>query len=498
MKDAEVLVISPFRRPTFRHAISASHPAQEPWDSPAFSIAACVERAGVSVDVLMLQTIYPGYDEDSDADELTGVLKEFEPRLVLFVSDQFIASRSTATLYGMQIVTKILTGSGAVTPPVIGICGRLPTVLPSEVFDVLPELDFAVCGEAEAVVAEAVATLARDWVVDRLGEHPSIALSPRRRSAGDRTSPEPAFVTDVATLPTPAFHLAGSSFELASRRTSTQLSVPFSIRTSYGCKFRCRFCAGVPHWRDYRMKSRSRIAAEVDHLYASTASVGRLAFLEDEIATRDVEHTRDIADVLSARHIVLDGLYTHSSMLSAEVARMLAPIVDRVFLGMDNASDDLLRSMGKGQRLESVLRAVGIAREAGLATHLEWIIGSPEEDVDSIITSMSSIFTLLATGVVASINTYVYCPHPGTEYAVNAAHFGMDVLEPHAMSESGGYPAARTRYLTRNQIFAAYLMSQLIIVEASQLQARALSAEEVRAPGRSELRRLFEQIRGSR
>ncbi|WP_222706539.1 hypothetical protein, partial [Geobacillus sp. AYS3] len=40
--------------------------------------------------------------------------------------------------------------------------------------------------------------------------------------------------------------------------------IPFSIRTSLGCKFKCKFCSGVPNWLNYRKKSRTRIEKELE------------------------------------------------------------------------------------------------------------------------------------------------------------------------------------------------------------------------------------------
>jgi radical SAM superfamily enzyme YgiQ (UPF0313 family) len=152
--------------------------------------------------------------------------------------------------------------------------------------------------------------------------------------------------------------------------------------------------------------------------------------------------------------------------------------------------------MGKGQRLETVLAAVGRAHAVGLETHLEWIIGTPLETVDTLVTSLHAIFTLLATGSVESINTYVYCPHPGTEYAENAAEYQLTVHEAFDMLESGGYPASSTSRLSRNQVFTAYLMSQLMIGEVTATRQDAGRATVPRPPVREALTRLFTQIGG--
>ncbi len=492
MIAADILVISPFRRPDFRHAVSPSHPFEEPWDSPPFVTAAACEGAGHRTAVLVLQNVYTGFDESVDTENLRELLRLHDPRLVIFTGDHFIASRSTATRYGIDIVSKLFREQGQ---PLIGVCGRLATTTGKGLLAAVPEIDFLVVGESEQVLGD-VATTALTKGTAGLAQIPHVLT---RETVPTGIKVEPAYVTDPNALPLPAFHLAQPSIELLlERRAFHTTTIPFSLRSSFGCKFRCKFCAGVPHWTDYRTKSAARLAAEIDHLVASLPGVARLSFLEDEIATRHLDHVRVVATVLRERGIRLDGLYTHSSLLTDEAARLLAPVVDRVFLGLDSPHDEVLRRMGKGQRLDTVLTAVERARAAGLRTHLEWIIGSPPETVDSVITSLYAIFTLVATGVVENVNTYVYCPHPGTEYAENAAEYGLTVHEPFDMLESGGYPAASSPQLTRNQIFTAYLISQLLITEASSARQRLGPGSTPRPPVRAELARLFAQIGAER
>src|SRR5262249_48995390 len=156
-----------------------------------------------------------------------------------------------------------------------------------------------------------------------------------------------------------------------------------------------------------------------------------------EIFTLDIDHALSVCRVLGERGIVLDGVYTHSSLLTDVAAEALAPVTRRVFLGLDNPDDSIMKTMGKGQTLDTVVSAIRSATAANLKVHLEWIIGAPPEDVNSLIGSLTSIFVLLATGAVESINTYVFCPHPGTAYG-HLETYGIDEYEQ--MLESGGVP----------------------------------------------------------
>jgi radical SAM superfamily enzyme YgiQ (UPF0313 family) len=484
----EVLVIAPFRRPTFRKAISAWYPTEEPWDSPPLVVAGALEATGLTVRYLALQNLLDAFDPDEDLPALHGLLEDHDPRVVVFASDSFIASRSTATLPGVRAVCEVLAGRRAL--PYFGLVGRMATTVGGRLFGLVGALDFVVVGEPELVVGEIVSDLI-DRGIHALESHDGVITreDPTR-------SVQPHFARELDLVPLPAFHLLEPSLrEFERQRDRGRAPVPFSLRTSAGCRFQCRFCAGVPHWRSYRHKTAERIAAEVDGLSSAVGVRGRLSFLEDEVFTLDATHVESVTPELRERTIVLDGVYTHSSMLTPAIAAQLAPVTKAVYLGMDNVDDGALRRMGKGQTSDMIFRAVSVAREAGLGVHLEWIIGSPEDDVDSVITTLNAIYNLLATRSVQTINTYVFCAHPGTAYGTDPAAHGITIVDDFDhMQESGGYPAQDVPGLTRNQVYVAYLMSQIVIGEALGARRSPRSASRVRGPSRSELRRLFARV----
>jgi len=473
------------------------YPVEEPWDSPPLLIAGSIEAAGFEVRFLPLQNIYSAFDEEQDIQELKKLICENKARMVIFASDYFIASRSTATLYGIRLVSRLMKEDE--NPPIIGITGRLATTTREKLFSFAEKVDFLVVGEAEVVIGEIVSGIFGEGLAVG-GQHVNV-ITPEKVNSREI---EPARIEDVNTLPLPAYHLLHPALHIFERtRKRPLINLPFSIRTSLGCKFQCKFCAGVPNWQNYRLKSSTRIAAEIDYLFSNLRGIARLSFLEDEIFTLNEVHVREVTTLLAERNIRLDGVYTHSSLITPKIAKLLAPVTDKVFFGLDNADDGILKKMGKGQTLDTVLDAVKIAHEAMLKVHLEWIIGTPDETVDSLITSLGAIFNLLITGTVHSINSYVFCPHPGTEYTENHKAYGFDIIENfEGIQESGGFPASKPLKLSRNQVFSGYLMSQLVIAEAMQARNMLGAATEVRPPNRSALHQLFEQIstvdRGSR
>lgn len=503
--STDVLVAAPFRRPTFRTAMSSAYPVGEPWDAAPLATAAAIESAGLSVAYLALQNIFDAWHAAKDDAALRQLLERNVARAVVFASDNFIASRSTAAIYGMQTTARLVR---AVSPgAVIGVTGRLATTAGIRILNEVPEADFLVHGEAEAVIGSILVDILRHGLIH--ADHPSLITRSARVSAGTRADPTlshgklqigAAKVAALDDAPAPAWHLLQESIRAwDAQHENHPVPLPFSLRTSAGCKFRCRFCAGVPYWLDYRTKSAKRVAEEIDSLFDAVGSRAHLSFIEDEIFTRNPEHVAGVSAVFAERGIKVDGVYTHSTLMTPQVAGDLARMTRKVFFGLDNADDTALRDMRKGQRLDTVLAAVQTARSAGLATHLEWIIGSPADTLHTLVGSLNAICNLLATGSVDTIDTYIYCPHPGTEYAEYADKYGLHIVDGFEfMQESGGYPSYQTDSLSSQQIFTAYLMSQLAIAETLQARAKRGPGHVIGHANHDEMIRLLEKFGAAR
>jgi radical SAM superfamily enzyme YgiQ (UPF0313 family) len=481
----DVVVIAPFRRPTFRTAISKKYPVDEPWDSPPLIITGELLNNGLSATYFPLINIFNAYNEDTDKEILEQFILDNPAKIYLFSSDHFIPSRSTASLYGMRILSRIIKSKNKNS--IIGSIGRISTVLENDIFTEVEELDFSIVGEPEELIGNMINEILGEGLDSVNNKYSCFCLR------GSIKKPEPAVIKDLENISLPAYEVLGPAFEMFEKYSSKKTrTIPFSIRTSLGCKFKCKFCSGVPNWLNYRKKSKEKVSAEIQHFKKHVGNKGYICFLEDEIFTRDVEHVRDITKVFKDNEIFLEGLYTHSTLLTEEIAQYLVPITNRVYIGLDNANDKILRKMAKGQNMDIVLSTIEKARTVGLKVHLEWIIGTPEEDVDSLIISLSTIFNLLNTGVVDNINTYVYCPHPGTEYAVNCKKYNINIVaDLEDIQESGGIPASYTGKLSRNEIFSAYLISQLLIAEVKNNIKINGYTNEVTYPNSNELKRIF-------
>ena len=468
-----ITVISPFRRSGFRRAISDQYPATEPWDSAALVFVAALKNGGHDVNYLALQNILDSWNPQSHAVLFDEMFKE-PSDVVLFASDDYIPSRSTATIFGMKIVCSRVR---ALHPNTIFVAtGRLCTADPGGVMREVPELDYILVGEWATSISQFIG--ARNMSRQNTA---LVKSTETLRSDGLDATPIPDW---------DALKVSISWFERLHK--SYGGPIPLSIRSSAGCKFACRFCAGVPYWRNYKMKSAERVSAELRAIRRDLGERARVVFLEDELFTLNEAHAMSVSRALEDHGVYLEGLYTHSSLLRGPVVSILKDVTASVYLGMDNSVDRVLKGMRKGQTLSRMLDAIERARREGLAVHLEWIVGSPEETLEDALTNLHSMFVLAASGMVSGINTYTYCPHPGTEYTRDANELGMRICGGwEEMQESGGYPTAETTWLTRQQSFVLYLISHLMLAEVAKARSGGYALIGSSIPNLSELRDLL-------
>lgn len=257
---------------------------------------------------------------------------------------------------------RLLSSIGA--PIVLG--GPHATVRGARVLEEVPEASYVVRGEGERALPALVSALARaadpaevPGVVTRGGE-----------------GPQPATIEDLDALPVPARHLLparGYRYPLwRSSRIVTAL-------TSRGCPFRCIFCEKAVHGDPYRARSAASVADELEGVLA--AGPEPFVIFYDDLFTLRRERVLSICD-----EIVRRGLRFHwkAEARVEQVDRELLRAMKRAGLamlafGVDSGSDDGLKFLRKGFRVEHVRRAFALCREEGVATLAYLILGLPSQ-----------------------------------------------------------------------------------------------------------------------
>jgi len=267
--------------------------------------------------------------------------------------------------------------------------------------------DLALTGEAEFGLPRIV-----DWLEgkDDLGQIPGTVF--RKPTGTIAYGPPSKLIENLDELPPP--YLAQSLFDPRWYDLSGQETAPGGILTSRGCPARCTFCANAVTGRSFRYRSAQNVTDEINAWHqrcgltyfpcwddALTANTPRLMELCAAIE-RDVQFPFAF------------GAITRANMVTRDLLRTMRRAgLMHVNFGVESGDDGILKAIKKGVRTDHVVRALEWAKEEGLMTACNFMLGFPQEtpvELERTLRFMERIAPM-----VDSFSTMgVVVPFPGT------------------------------------------------------------------------------------
>jgi anaerobic magnesium-protoporphyrin IX monomethyl ester cyclase len=156
-----------------------------------------------------------------------------------------------------------------------------------------------------------------------------------------------------------------------------------SLIVTRGCPFSCDFCS-KPVWGDlFRKPSLERVFREIEEIRALGYTC---LWIADDCFTLDNEYLMAFCNEMIQRDIPL------SWTCLSRVDRLTSGLVDlmkragciRVYLGLESGSNETLALMNKRVTVEQGIRAVHLFSEAGIGTAGFFMVGYPDETIQSI------------------------------------------------------------------------------------------------------------------
>src|SRR3989344_5359088 len=262
-----------------------------------------------------------------------------------------------------------------------------------------PEIDYSVIGPGEETICELVDALENGKNGERvngiaLRKNGSIMTTGHRdlkRDLDDYGHPD-------RTLLTPSRFYDFSIFD---GEQTTQ------VRMSRGCSYGCNFC---PVDRTYVFNSPNHVIAELGQIVEQGYGA---VFWDDAIFTAN----RRLVDEVLQRSIANGLQLKMGAQTRADVhitPEMLSLMKSAGFtfvsFGMESGDQKVLEDYNKKLSVESVERAVGLARDAGIRTAVTAIIGAPNETLDSVMRSIETMNRIRPDAISWS----VYSIYPGS------------------------------------------------------------------------------------
>ena len=329
-----------------------------------------------------------------DSEWIAAEAEDFKPRIVGFS----LFTRWVWHAYGL--VERLRGG-----PWLLVSGGAHTTVRPEETLR--KGFDLALTGEAE----ESLARVA-DWLDGRgdLGRIPGAVFHLPGGNIG--YGPPAGFVERLDDLSPP--WLAQPLFDPVWYDPSGQETAPGGILTSRGCPARCTFCANYVTGRSFRYRSARNVTDEIN-AWHERCGIAYFPCWDDALTANSARLMELCAAIeRDVRFPFAFGAITRANMVTPDLLRTMRRAgLNNVNFGVESGDDEILKAIKKGVRTDHVVRALEWAKEEGLITACNFMLGFPQEtpvELERTLRFMERI----APMVDAFSTMGVVVPFPGT------------------------------------------------------------------------------------
>lgn len=198
--------------------------------------------------------------------------------------------------------------------------------------------------------------------------------------------------------------------------------------TSYGCHFRCDFCADpFVYGRRWTGLSPARVVAELDGLWRRYG-FDDVSFQDETLFTHPERITAMAEGFLSLGH----GFSWAGTLRADQAARMSDDTLAhcrraglrRVLVGVESGSQAMLDWMHKDIRLEQVLETAARCKGLGIAVQFPFIVGFPGESAESVDATLALAARLRLMSPSFETPVFYFKPYPGSAITVAAVRDG--------------------------------------------------------------------------
>ena len=347
-------------------------------------MAAVLEKNNYQVDVIDCQALKLPYEE---------VKSEIENRQPTIVG-------ITSTTLTYKSALKIVGMAKEVCPECLTIMGGSHvTFWDEKALQECPELDIVVRREGENTLLEIVRKIEAGKSFDD-----TTGITFRKNSQIIR-NPDRPYIENLDELPFPAIHL----WPIESLRKYWEIMFP--IMSSRGCVYDCKYCSAVRmHGRKYRMRSPKNVVDEIEY-YSKEFGAKRFTFADDAF-TINQSRAKEICEQIKSRKLKIrwDCETRVDSVTKELLLKMKEAGCTDVWFGVESGSQLVIDAMDKGFKIEQTIKAFEWAKEVGLMTISDTLLGFPGESRETAWETIKFVEKLEPDDVAY----YIATPYPGT------------------------------------------------------------------------------------
>ncbi len=205
-----------------------------------------------------------------------------------------------------------------------------------------------------------------------------------------------------------------------------------NLQTKRGCPFRCIYCT-YPLIEGRNLRLVEPLAAAQTAL-ALEAAGARYLYITDSSFNADINHSLEVARAFKKAGLTIPwgAFFTPLHLPDGYFERLAEAGLKHVEFGTDSLSDAVLRSYGKPFTVEQVFAAHKGALAAGRHVAHYFLLGGPNETVQTLAETLTHIERLRKTVLFLFCGMRIY-PHTALFHqCAEHGHLesGIDLLEP--------------------------------------------------------------------
>jgi len=358
-----------------------------------YYLAAVVRQHGHNVQVLEAEAL------NLTADDCLKTIVDFHPDFI------GISSTTVAFHRALEIANNLARHYDTIPPPP-------PIVIGGPHASSNPEhaLSFqcfaaAVIGEGEKTLIEMLRCMEQkaDW-------HNIDGIAFMNEDKFVRTKSRD-FIENLDEIPFPAYDLV-PDMSVYTPPPHGYIKLPVAgVITSRGCPNQCTFCDQNTFGRKLRQRSPENIAGEIISLYEKY-KIKEIAFADDTF-TLNFDRVVKLFDILSKNNMTF--VWSCNSRVNAVTRESIKEMKKlgcwRIAFGIESGDIDILKTIKKNIDLDQVRRVVSWCKEEKIETTGLFIVGHPNETLETIERTISFALSVPLSSIIVTINT----PIPGSQ-----------------------------------------------------------------------------------
>ena len=282
------------------------------------------------------------------------------------------------------------------TWPQVPVClgGPYVTTIMEEIFSETPA-DFAVYGEGEITFSDLI-----DHLKGRMSVSDIPGLMYRNHDGSISTNEAREKIANLDTIPYPAFDIFPMGRYPLHRMVASR-----------GCPFACAWCNSSSLWgHTFRQRSAMNVVGEIETLLARYGK--KIFVFGDNSFNADPAWVEEFCNLLISRNIcILWSVSLRADSMTRELAhKMKEAGCYNAAIGVESANPGILKLMNKKTDIGKIIRGIGFLKEAGIEVLSQYVIGSPNDTLETVKESIEFAKT---SGADYS-NFYTVLPFKGT------------------------------------------------------------------------------------